>query len=426
MSEKNNSVENHNITVSIGRQPVFDGKRRLWGYTLLCVGGARTSLAGLAEEENVALSVAKSAYIGLQQIADRGKKVIVNFSEKNILDNLPYALPAALTVVQVSEETFQRPSVPENLNRLKSDGYLIAVSGFSGDPDCEPLYRLADVICMDVYEKSKEVLAAAVAGSRAYPASLLAMQVQNPAQVDLCRELGFGLFHGPFFKLPDTITVRSLASNEVTRLNLMRVLEQEEVDFDQLAESIQADAGISFRLLSYLNSAAFGLRQKIKSIHQAIKMLGWHKMKNWLRVVLLSDMSQGKEASELVMLAAQRGKFLEQVASAHEFWGFDSETLHLLGMFSLLDAMLGIPMPEVVAYLPLDDKLKAALCGEPNNEYLPLLQLAKCVEEARWEESESLIRQLNLDGAKVKAAFQAAVDWACEMASLASASAEQK
>jgi EAL and modified HD-GYP domain-containing signal transduction protein len=422
---KNNSVEK-NIPVSIGRQPVFDGKRRLWGYALLCVGNAQAPLGGLAEEDNVALSVAKSAYIGLQQIAERGKKVIVNFSEKNILDNLPYALPAALTVVQVSEKTFQRPSVPEILNRLKSDGYLIAVSEFSGNPDYEPLYRMADVICVDVFEKSKEALAAAVAETQPYPASLIAMQVQDPAQVDLCRELGFGLFHGPFFKLPDTITVRSLASSEVTRLNLLRVLEQDEVDFDQMAESIQADAGISFRLLAYLNSAAFGLRQKIKSIHQAIKMLGWHKMKNWLRVVLLSDMSQSKEASELVMLAAQRGKFLEQVASAHEFWGFDSETLHLLGMFSLLDAMLGIPMPEVVAYLPIDDKLKAALCGEPNNEYLPLLQLAKCIEEARWDDSESLIRQLNLETDKVKAAFQTAVDWAGEMASLASAAADQK
>ena len=96
MTETHNSNEN-NITVSIARQPVFDGKRRLWGYALLCVGSTRTSLAGFSEEDNVALSVAKSAYIGLQQITDQGKKVFVNFSEKNILDNLPYALPAALT-----------------------------------------------------------------------------------------------------------------------------------------------------------------------------------------------------------------------------------------------------------------------------------------------------------------------------------------
>ena len=425
MAETHNSDEN-NITVSIARQPVFDGKRRLWGYALLCVGSTRTSLAGFPEEDNVALSVAKSAYIGLQQIADRGKKVILNFSEKNILDNLPYALPAALTVVRVTEKTFQRPSVPESLNRLKSDRYLIAVDEFSGGADFEPLYRMADVISIDVFEKSKEVLAAAIAAARLFQASLLAVQVQNPEQMDVCRELGFNLFHGPFFKLPDTITIRPLTSNEVTRLNLLRVIEKDGVDFDRLAETIQADAAISFRLLAYLNSAAFGLRQKIKSILQAITLLGWRKMKNWMRVVLLNDISQGKEAAELVMLAAQRGKFIEQIARAHEFWGFDPETLHLLGLFSLLDAMLGIPMAEAVTYLPLDDKLKAALCGEPNNEYLPLLRLAQCFEEARWDDSETMIRQLNLEGDKVKAAFQTAVDWAAEMATLASAAVAEK
>jgi EAL and modified HD-GYP domain-containing signal transduction protein len=425
MAETHNSDEN-NITVSIARQPVFDGKRRLWGYALLCVGSTRTSLAGFPEEDNVALSVAKSAYIGLQQIADRGKKVILNFSEKNILDNLPYALPAALTVVRVTEKTFQRPSVPESLNRLKSDRYLIAVDEFSGGADFEPLYRMADIISIDVFEKSKEVLAAAIAAARLFQTSLLAVQVQNPERMDVCRELGFNLFHGPFFKLPDTITIRPLTSNEVTRLNLLRVIEKDEVDFDRLAETIQADAAISFRLLAYLNSAAFGLRQKIKSILQAITLLGWRKMKNWMRVVLLTDMSQSKEAAELVMLAAQRGKFIEQIARAHEFWGFDPETLHLLGLFSLLDAMLGIPMAEAVTYLPLDDKLKAALCGEPNNEYLPLLRLAQCFEEARWDDSETIIRQLNLEGDKVKAAFQTAVDWAAEMATLASAAVAEK
>ena len=77
-----------------------------------------------------------------------------------------------------------------------------------------------------------------------------------------------------------------------------------------------------------------------------------------------------------------------------------------------------MPMTEIVTYLPLDSKLKSALCGEPNNEYLPLLQLAQYFEEARWEEGRQMIQQLNLDSAKVQAAFQSSVDWANEMATL--------
>ena len=187
-------------------------------------------------------------------------------------------------------------------------------------------------------------------------------------------------------------------------------------------KTIQTDVSISFRLLAFLNSSAFGLPQKIKSIRQAILLLGWQKIKNWLRVVLLSDMNQSMDISELVLLSAQRGRFLELVAREHDFWGFDPNSLNLLGIFSLLDALLGIPMTEIVEYLPLEDKLKAALCREPNNEYLPLLHLSGYFEEARWAEAEKMIQQLNLDAGKVKSAFQASVNWADELAVLQSKS----
>ena len=75
-------------------------------------------------------------------------------------------------------------------------------------------------------------------------------------------------------------------------------------------------------------------------------------------------------------------------------------------------------MEEIVTYLPLDSKLKAALCREPNNEYFPLLQLAQCYEEARWEDGRQMVQQLNLDSDKVQAAFQLSVDWANEMVTL--------
>jgi EAL and modified HD-GYP domain-containing signal transduction protein len=416
------SEENHDagsaISVFIARQPVFDEKRRLWGYSLYCVGQTGPLLAAPSETDGVAVSVASSAYMGLQQIVKRGKKALINFSEKSILEHLPYALPPELTVVLVTQDIIVKPAMPEALARLKSDGYSLAVLGFSNADDLNALYAMADVIGIDVQGLTGPALAEMVGRAHAYQAGLLAMQVQDGPQFVMCRDLGFTLFHGAFFKKPDTIQVRRLTSNEVSRFNLLHMLEQEAPDFERLAETIQSDVSISFRLLAYLNSAAFGLRQKITSIHQAISLLGWRKMKKWLRVVLLNDMSKKAETPELMTVAVQRGKFLERIAKDHDFWGFDPEILHLLGVFSLLDAMLGMPMREIVTYLPLDSKLKAALCREPNNEYLPLLQLAQFFEEARWEEGRQMVQRLNLDSAKVQAAFQASVDWANEMATL--------
>ncbi|MBU0769065.1 MAG: HDOD domain-containing protein [Proteobacteria bacterium] len=417
MTEKKTQNE-HPVSVSIARQPVFDEKGQLWGYELFCVGSDETTRSGFPEHENVALNVASSAYIGLQQILGRGKKIIVNFNEKSMLDDLPYAFPPILAAVKVAEDIYTKPHVPDALKRLKSDGYLIAVGGFTGNPDFGPLYSLADIIGTDVSAGQKDALGALLDIARPNTALLLAGQVEDPARFKMCKELGFTLFHGPFFKSPGKITVRKLSSIEMSRFNLLRLIEADEPDLDQLAATIQGDVSISFRLLAYLNSTAFGLPQKIKSIHQAILLLGWQKMKHWLRLVLLTDMSQSKDVPELVLLSAQRGKFLELIARDHDFWGFDPDSLNLLGIFSLLDALLGIPMTEIVGYLPLENRLKAALCREPNNEYLPLLHLAQYFEEAKWAEVEKMIHQLNLDGNKIRAAFQTSIDWAGALATL--------
>ncbi len=412
--------ENSN-SVSIARQPIFDRKRRLWGYEIFCVGIVESTGPG-SSEESVAVNVASSAYIGFQQIMDRGKKVIVNFNEKNILENFPYAFPQNLAAVMVTEDVVGRPNVLDVLSRLKSDGYLIAVRGFTGNSTCDPLYRMADIVGADVSKRRKDELVRILELARPYDALLMAVQVKDTGSFELCRELEFSLFHGSFFKSPDQIIVRKFTSGEASRFNLLQVIEKDHPDFDQLAKTIQTDVSISFRLLAFLNSSAFGLPQKIKSIHQAILLLGWRKIKNWLRVVLLSDMSQRKDVSELVLLSAQRGRFLELVAREHDFWGFDPNSLNLLGIFSLLDALLGISMTEIVAYLPLENKLKAALCQDPNNEYLPLLHLARYFEEARWAEAEKMIQQLSLDSGQVKAAFQTSVNWAGELATLQSES----
>ncbi len=409
------AANGNGIEVSIGRQPVFDDKRRLWGYELFCVGTAEGTSSGFPGETNAAICVQSGAYLCLQQITERGRKVIVDFSEKSILDHLPHALPPALAALKVQEAMGLKPSVMEALKGLKSDGYLIAVADFSGDVACAPLYKLADILSIEIETCTREELTARLAPARSYKAALLAHNVKNPSHFEISRESGFALFHGGFFKAPEKITIRKMASNEILRFNLLKFIEQEDPDLKRLAETIQTDATISFRLLSFLNSAAFALSQKIKSIHQAIMLLGWRNVRNWLRVVLLTDLGQSKDAHELVLLSAQRGLFLERIARDHDFWGFKPESLHLLGLFSLLDVLVGMPMAELVANLPIDSKMKMALRLEPNNEYLPLLQLARSLEEADWAEGERLIQQLNLDGRKVKAAFQSSINWAAEL-----------
>jgi EAL and modified HD-GYP domain-containing signal transduction protein len=123
--------------------------------------------------------------------------------------------------------------------------------------------------------------------------------------------------------------------------------------------------------------------------------------------------------------AIQRGKFLETITMENDYWGFEPDTLQLLGMFSLLDAMLQIPMTDIVVQLPLEDKLKSALLSEPNNEYLPLLQLARVMEEVKWEKVERLAITLNLEIVKISAAFKTSIEWAIKWLEIQSNMVEQ-
>ena len=396
-------------SISIGRQPIFDEKGHLWGYDLFCVGAQN--------DPKAAVDLQSGAYLALRQVAGGKKKIIVDFSEKAVLDRVPDALPAPVTVVKVSEQAGTQASVLETLTQLKAEGYLIAAGGFSGDERCVDLYRAADIFAIDAEGKDRGSLTRYIAAAKAFNATLLADSIPGRALHGMCRELGFSLFHGGYFKSPETMTIRKLSSNELLRLKLLREIEKGEPDIAHIAEIVQADATISFRLLSYINSAAFAFSQKIASIRQAITLMGWTKFKAWLRVVLLADMSHSKDSGELVRVSAQRGMFLELIARAKSSWSFDPELVHLLGVFSLLDALLQMPMNEIVDSLPIDQRMKAALRREAESELLPLLQLAQLLEETKWPEADMLAQSLSLDQGQVRKAFQTSIDWAATLES---------
>lgn len=392
----------------LGRQPIFDARQRLWGYEVYCLAAEGTEQS-LADADSALACLAASAYMGLQEVSERGRRLVIRLSEKPVLDHLPYALPPAMGVLKLPEETPTDPGTLDLLSRLKADGYLVALEHFRGHEAQAALHQLADILSLDCGSPS---LDEDLVRARRLPAQRMACGVDDRRRLELCRALGFDLLQGSFFKAPEAVPLRKLNANQVARLRLLELVEDPDPDFGRLTQTIQSDAALTFRLLSYLNSAAFGFRQSIKSVRQAIALLGWTKARNWLRVALLSDMSGAPETTELVRLAAQRGKFLEGLAERFDYWGFQSDSLQLVGLFSLLDAILGLPMEEVVRYLPVDEKLKGALRQEGNNEYVPLLKLAALLEDDRRSEAQNLLQQLGLEEPEVMSVFRSAVQWA--------------
>ena len=203
--------------------------------------------------------------------------MMVTFNRKSILDGIPYALPAASAAIKIDEKELTDRSLLPSLEKLKADGYPLAIGRFSGDKQLSTLYRLADILCFETAGKNRNELNLKMTAARPFSGLMMSEQVSDLTHFERCSELGFSLFQGSFFKTPEKISVRKISSNEAARFHLMKIIEENDPDFEKLAKTIQTDVSISLRLLTYLNSAAFGFRQKISSIQQAITMLGWEK-----------------------------------------------------------------------------------------------------------------------------------------------------
>lgn len=399
-------------TISFIRYPVFKKNRQLWGYRVRCIdrqGDAGHRLPGGGDVSDL---VSSSSCMGLERLLSKEKSLMVDLGQESILEAIPYALPAANSVIRIREKIPVDAPLMNALEKLKADGYSLAVSRYSGDKKLSGLYGLADFLCIGTAGKNRDELATMMETTHNFKSKLMGEQVRDAAHFERCSNLGFSLFQGSFFKTPEKISVRKISSTEGSRFKLMKIIEEDAPDLEVLAEAIQNDVTISLRLLTYLNSATFGFRSKISSIRQAINLLGWEKMKKWLRVVILSDVSNRNFAKDLALLSSQRGKFLETVIQDHDFWGFSPDSFFLLGIFSLLDALLDMPMDKVVEHLPLDEKLKSALLRESSSEYAPFLKLAETLEDAEWDEADGMIQRLSMNREKVKGAFHAAVDWA--------------
>lgn len=408
-AEANGQEEKHYQSVFVARQPIFDVHKRSVGHELLYRDRLDSAGADFSDNTLATLKVVSNAFV-ISPDRQPDLRTFINFSESSILENVPYALPAETTVVEIDEPSNPSRAYLDALSKLKDDGYALALDGFEGRSAGTELMDMADYIKIDVLANKPDVVARLAGMVRGKDPAMLAKRVEGDTQFSMAKSLGFKYFQGFFFKKPVVVPGRRLSSNETTRMRLFRMIEREMPDFEELAETIQADVSISYRLLTLLNSAAFSFPQKIRSIKQALVILGGRQLKNWLRLVILTDLMPTSKTSELLVLSTQRGKFFELAATEAAATGLDPGALFLLGLFSLLEAMLDMPMPALMDHLPLDKELKDALCGEDNEAAL-WLQMAHCFEHADWECLASVIGQLGLDPVKVAAAYHDSMDW---------------
>ncbi len=369
--------------VFVARQPVFDRNMRVWGHELL-YRKAEGDLQADVRDDDAATSrvIADGIALGRAGLAPN-EKTLVNFPLRLILEGFGFAMSPENCVVEILETVPPTPEVLGALRKLKDAGYTLALDDFVGQPEHTPFLELADIVKVDVLALGEERMGEVARSLGGRGRMLLAEKVETAQMHDKALDVGYHLFQGFFFQRPELIIGRTLCASEMSRVKLLKELADEDFDPRQIASVIETDLSLSYRLLRYINSASFGRRDPVDSIARASMILGQRNLAKWLQAVLMSDMNRTPKGKELVFQSVRRAKFLEQLGRALLKPPAQPDSLFVLGLFSLLDTLLGMPMDQVTKDLPLTLELVQALRGEPNQSRL-LLDFALKLEHADW------------------------------------------
>jgi EAL and modified HD-GYP domain-containing signal transduction protein len=307
------------------------------------------------------------------------------------LGDVATLFPRELIGVEILETVTADPEVLEPCRHLKKAGYLIALDDFVPSESTLPLLRWADIVKIDVIETEREISRSIIREFGSPHRKFLAEKVEDHETYRHALELGFSLFQGYFFCKPEMVTGRDIPGYKLAYLKLLEKLNRPELDYKDLERIIKHDMSLSYKLLRLMNSAFFGFHNEIRSIKHALALLGMQKAKKWLTVIALSGIGKNK-CAELVLQSLIRANLCELIAPKITLDERAPE-LFLMGLFSMVDAMLDQSTSYFLDRMPICDEIKLALLRE-GGPFQSVYDIVLAYEKADWQSVSRLAGQL--------------------------------
>ena len=394
----------------IGRQAILDQQKNVYAYEILFRSGLKNAFDPNLDGNVATQSVMVNAMLdfGMNKLVS-DKRAFINFTEQNLLTRAPKLLPSETVVVEILENVQPTSEILEVVKELKEAGYKIALDDFVLLPGYEPLIEMADIIKVDFRitnspeerKKMREILPKHV--------RLLAEKIETEEEFQQALTYGYVLFQGYFFCKPTILQKKRLTSNALSKMRLLREINRQNVDFSAITGVISSDTNLVHKLLTYINSAGVGLANHVSNLKQATVLLGASGVRRWVTLVSLQTFSEDKPP-ELFTLSLMRAKFCELIAAKLKRPGLTADTGFLLGMFSLLDVLLTLPMEEVLKEVNLSDELTDALLGK-DNDLRRLLDLVIAYEKGDWDTVIAYCEQENLSPEFLQPTYDNVLEW---------------
>jgi len=403
------------VEVFVARQPIFDRNRKVWGYELLFRSAASQTRFDGTEATSATRQVISNGMlsIGFDKLL-RGKHACINFGREMLLQDLYTSLPHQTTVIELTEDIEPDTEVVAAVKRMRAQGYRIALDDFRACPQMEPLIALANMIKVEMFTP-KPQQEAMVREFHDRGIRMLSEKVETDVDFRWALRAGYDYFQGNFFSCPVVMRGQQIPAIKLHCLRLIQEVHRAELDFTRLTTMISEDVSFSYKLLRYANSARFGRETKIHSIRRALVVLGEYGIRKWVSIAALPTIAADKPG-ELMRKSLVRARFCELLAQASG-QGLEDQAF-LLGLFSLLDALLDRPLDEVLKEVGLAPELDSVLRGQASEDTIlnTIYRLVRSYESADWDEVERLSGRLGAPADLIGAAYCEALPWADEIA----------
>jgi c-di-GMP phosphodiesterase len=385
----------------LARQPIFDKDLGVDGFELLYreVGADGRPVDG--GKATATVLVAALADVGLQRLVGE-QRAFLNVDRDFLTAFRPLPLPPERVVLELVEDQLVDDELVEVLGELVADGFTLALDNFDHRPEYEPLLELAHIAKLDVQALTEERVAENIELLRARGIEVIAEKVETRDELERCRKLGITRFQGFFFERPELVSGRPTPTLRLGAI--AELLEAEDDDFDALESLISHDVGVSHKLLRLANSAHVAPRNEVRSVRHALALIGGRTVRRWTTLLMLAE-AQG-HAHELLVTALVRARCCEVRADRDA--AVDADRAFTVGLFSVADALLDMPLAEVLEALPFDDALTAALLEHAGPEGR-LLKAVVDYEHGRFADAAG-----NQDVTGLSDAYYDAVEWATE------------
>jgi EAL and modified HD-GYP domain-containing signal transduction protein len=399
-------MEQKMIDIYVGRQPVYTPSMDIFGYELLYRAKENTK-ALLEDGEKASSQVIFNTFIelGIDKIIE-DKLAFLQVDRVYLTGKVLLPFPKEQAVMCIPPWVQIDDELLVSLEIMHNAGHWLALEDHPDLELTEPLVRNINILKLNIHQYPLSSLRDRVLEYRRFPSRLLADHVQTQEEYDACRELGIDFFQGNFLSQPKLIHGRRLPARRFSLLKLLTCLYDPDVDMRELEELIRQDVSLSYRLLRMVNSAYYALDTKVESIRHALVILGLKQIRAWLTILAMSEVND--RSNTLMTTAMIRGKMCELLAQS---MGYKQEDrFFTVGLLSILDAIMDLPMTEVLQSLPMTDDINQALLKHTG----PLGELLGCVidyENGDWNAVESA----GLSSIILRDSYLASIAWASEI-----------